>query len=310
MIAVVVVSYNPNLQSYTELLSVLLGQSDRVIVVDNSEKLNDNAWLYMEQLALDLDRVAIMRLGENRGLATALNIGIEIAIEDGADFVVLSDQDSAPSFDMVPRLAEAYGRLSEKFEKVAGVGPTFADLYTGVTYPFQAKVPGRFFYGHVHTTADKEFVEALTLITSGTLLSKEVLLDVGFMHEGFFIDQIDIEWCHRARAKGYRIFGAYAARMHQHMGESVLPVWFMRWRKESLYSPLRIYYRIRNFVFLLRLDYIDARWKIRSGWYWLGIIYAHVVFGPQKTKSLLMAAKGLLDGIRGKAGKYVQRNSN
>lgn len=307
MIAAVVVTFNPDEVKYAGLVSRLSGQVDSLVVVDNSDRQNDDAFSHLEGLGLDWSSVSVFRFGGNRGLAAALNQGIEIALNGGADYILLSDQDSMPAPDMVAQLAKAHSLLSSQEIRVGAVGPTFADLYTGVTYPFQANVSGRFFYGHQSTTEGRRYVEALTIITSGTLISRQTLLEVGLMRECFFIDQIDIEWCHRARAKGYKLFGVYGAEMHQHMGESVLAVWFLKWRKESLYSPLRIYYRIRNYVFLVRLDYIDTRWKLRSGWYWLGIVYAHVLFGPQKTKSLKMAFLGLWDGLRGKSGVWSRK---
>ena len=92
--------------------------------------------------------------------------------------------------------------------------------------------------------------------------------------------------------------------MYHRMGESYLRVWYLRWRNESTYSPLRIYYRLRNFVALCRLGYIDCRWKIRSGWYWIGIVYAHVFFGNNRLEALKMAARGVWHGLRSKMGQY------
>jgi rhamnosyltransferase len=223
----------------------------------------------------------------------------------GADFIFLSDQDSLPSEDMVRELCHAYKALTDSGLRVGAVGPTYTDLHTDLTYPFQAQLPGRFFYGHKAPTNDFPHVEALTLITSGTLIPIEVLKDVGAMREEFFIDQVDIEWCHRARAKGYRLFGTGWATMYQRMGEARFRVWYLRWRHESAYSPLRIYYRWRNFVALLKLDFIDWRWKLRSSWYLLGIVYSHVFFGSRPFDTMKMFLKGVWHGLRNKMGRYL-----
>ena len=124
------------------------------------------------------------------------------------------------------------------------------------------------------------------------------------MREDFFIDQVDIEWCHRARSKGYKLFGIGNALMYQRMGNSSLRVWYFGWRNESAYTPLRIYYRLRNFVALCHLDYIDLAWKIRSSWYPLGVFYSHVVFGKNRKSVLKMAIKGIWHGLIHKMGKY------
>ncbi len=304
MICAVVVSYNPEVYSFIELLRRLIPQVDYLIVVDNSVTENDDAFVFLVHSDISQDRVALVRLGGNYGIATALNVGIAIALQEGAKFVLLSDQDSLPAEDMVPNLLEAYEALAERGEDVGAVGPTFTDLYTGLIYPFQAQLPGKFFYGHQAATNENPHVEALTLITSGTLIPTHVLRDVGLMREDFFIDQVDIEWCHRVRSKGYRLFGTGWAQMYQRMGETYLRVWYLRWRHESAYSPLRIYYRLRNFVALWKLDFIGFRWKLRNSWYCLGVVYAHAFFGRKdRVKSVLYAVKGVWHGLLGKMGR-------
>ncbi len=67
---------------------------------------------------------------------------------------------------------------------------------------------------------------------------------------------------------------------------------------------MRVYYRIRNFVALCRLPSIRWRWKLRSGWYWLGFVYTQTVFGQQRLAALRMAARGLRDGLRGRMGPW------
>ena len=136
-------------------------------------------------------------------------------------------------------------------------------------------------------------------------MSLEEKSTCGPMREDLFIDHVDIEWCHRARSRGWKLFGtSNASMLHSMGGEEPLRVWYFGWRQESAYSPLRMYYRIRNFVVLCGLDYIDVRWKIRNAWYWLGFVYSHVVFGHTKFASLRMAWMGLVDGLRGRLGPH------
>jgi rhamnosyltransferase len=286
------------------LLNQLLAQTAQVVVVDNTPGLSNAKLAALIAGATNQEHCVLIRLGENMGIAKALNEGCKHATSLDADFILLSDQDSLPSEDMVHELWHAYTALTDSGLRVGAVGPTYTDLHTGLTYPFQAQLPGHFFYGHKAPTNDCPHVEALTLITSGTLIPAEVVEDVGPLREDFFIDQVDIEWCHRARSKGYRLFGTGWASMYQRMGESHMRVWYLRWRYESAYSPLRIYYRWRNFIALLKLDYIDWRWKVRSTWYWLGIVYAHVVFGAHKLDSFKMSLRGIWHGIRGRLGPY------
>ena len=303
MAVAIVVTYLPAKVALDDLLRNLTKQCVGVVVVDNTPSGEVAAAALLEQLAQP--RVLFKRVGENVGIATALNIGIRIANEAGASHVLLSDQDSLPGDAMVAGLLQTLVELEQAGEKVGSVAPVFVDRHTGISFPFQARVPGKFFYGHVRPDARTTVVEALTLITSGTLIPVSVLDDVGLMREDLFIDHVDIEWCHRARSRGWKLFGtSNASMLHSMGGEESLRVWYFGWRQESAYSPLRMYYRIRNFVVLCGLDYIDVRWKIRNGWYWLGFLYSHVVFGRTKFASLRMAWMGLVDGLRGRLGPH------
>ena len=306
-VVAITISYHPEAAVFGLLLERLLGQVSLVIVVDNTP--GDENPILFSVLATQVNRkrCRILRMKENTGIAHAINIGLQDALSEGADFVLLSDQDSLPANDMVENLCRAYTVLIDQGIRVGAVGPTFTDLHTSLTYPFQAQLPGKFFYGHKAPTEEDPHVEALTLIASGTLIPVEVIQKVGPMREDFFIDHVDIEWCHRARSKGYRLFGTGWATMCQRMGEARLRVWYLRWRYESEYGPIRIYYRLRNFVALWKLDFIDFRWKVRSTWYWLRIVLAHIFFAKKKNaEHFIMAVKGVWHGLTNRMGPYRQ----
>ena len=298
----VVVAYLPDVGVLRALLDTLLAQTAGVFVVDNTPAAEQR----VEALCAALPQPALhlIRLGENLGIARALNIGIDVALAAGATQVLLSDQDSLPAPDMVAALLAAMDDLQRAGQRVGAVGPTYTDRHTGITFPFQAHIPGRVFYGHRRPDAAHPTVEALTLITSGTLVPAPVLREVGPMREDFFIDHVDIEWSHRVRAAGYALFGVGAAVMFHSMGDQALRVWYFGWRQESAYSTVRVYYRIRNFVALCRLPFIPWRWKLRNGWYILGVAYTQTVFGQQRLAALHMAVRGLRYGLRGRMGPW------
>lgn len=298
----VVVAYLPDTEVLRALLDALLTQTGGVVVVDNTPMADRRVEILCATLAQDTLR--LMRLGQNLGIARALNVGIDAAMAAGATHVLLSDQDSLPAPDMVAELLRAHDELTRAGRCVGAVGPTYIDRHTGITFPFQVDVPGKFFYGHRRPDTTRPTVEALTLITSGTLIAVPVLRELGPMREDFFIDHVDIEWSHRARAAGYALFGVGSAMMFHSMGDHALRVWYFGWRQESAYSPVRVYYRIRNFVALCRLPTIRWRWKLRNGWYIVGVVYTQTVFGQQHLATLHMAICGLWHGLRGRMGPW------
>jgi len=68
---------------------------------------------------------------------------------------------------------------------------------------------------------------------------------VGLMDEDLFIDHVDSEWCFRAKAKGFQLFGVGGAAMTHALGERRKEIWFLRRRIVTLHKPFRYYYIFR-----------------------------------------------------------------
>lgn len=300
----VIVTFEPNKEHLYALLLSLIAQCSKIIIIDNSTIDTNTVLSCLSSSELSNKSIFLHRFGDNRGIAEALNFGIRYAVRNGAEFLLLSDQDSLPAKDMVVGLLRAEKELSGQGLRVGAVGCTFTDLHTGITFPFQAIVPGKYFYSLVRTSAKRPIVEALSLITSGTLIPTAVWVLVGPMRKDFFIDHVDIEWGHRARAAGFKLYGTVYAAMAHRMGDAQLHVWLFGWHRVNAYSPLRLYYRFRNFIYLLRLGFIPGRWKLRASFFWLQEAYAHLVFSHARMKSLFMITRGCWDGIRGRLGRY------
>jgi rhamnosyltransferase len=182
------------------------------------------------------------------------------------------------------------------------VGPVYVDRVTGQTFGFQVKEADRRFYRTLPGDRADPWAEVLTQITSGSLIPCGVFSDVGLMDESLFIDDVDADWCHRARHCGYRIYGTSLAKMGHSLGDKTFRVWYLRWRPFSGYPPHRLYYRFRNFVLMTKRSYVPLHWKLRAGWYWLGNAYAYLLFSPDRSANLRYIARGLWDGLRGRSG--------
>ena len=88
-ICVIVVFYNPT-PSQVANFEELSQEGANVIIVDNSKT----------ALSLTPDLLYIP-LRENKGIATAQNIGIRKAVEIGYKYIVFSDQDSVIRYDFL-----------------------------------------------------------------------------------------------------------------------------------------------------------------------------------------------------------------
>ena len=300
----IIVTYYPDAHYFKELINCLASQVEEILIVDNTPAEQDIAFSTLTAQCKNLEQLRMIRLGRNYGIAAALNVGIDVAITEGFSHILLSDQDSLPTESMVAGLFQAEQELLSEGHKVAGIGPLIRDLVTEMDYSFQTQVPGDIFYSNKFPTQEKPNVCVTSLITSGMLMPTAAIEQIGNMREELFIDHVDVEWCHRAIASGYELFGTGYGTLQHRLGDGYIRVWYFGWQNISQYSPLRLYYRFRNFIFLLQQSYIPLRWKIRAMWYWLGFFYSHVIFSSNRLKNLLAVVRGVWDGIVGTMGPY------
>ncbi|WP_146174316.1 glycosyltransferase family 2 protein [Pseudomonas sp. GV071] len=301
-IVAVVVTFYPDEAAVTELVRYFSSAVTRVVVVDNTPL---QANVDVAALFKDFSSVEVHALHDNKGIATALNVGINIARAQGADYVLLSDQDSCPAEDMVPQLFAALKQLRLCAEnKVAAVGPVYVDGRDGSVSPF-ARVGG-FRYRFAAPSSAEPIIKVSALISSGSLIPLSVLDAVGDMREELFIDLVDTEWCLRAGVAGYGCYGAYHARMVHPVGDELMRIGFFKKIDVPMHSPLRLYYQFRNAFYLYKDLSIPLAWKINDLVYRFGLFRAYLFFAPHKAKYLWSFASGFCNGLIGKMGRKGQ----
>lgn len=255
----VVVTFNPPLEVLTPLLAQLNAQCD-FVVIDNCSAGGDRIAAITEGLTRCGE---LMRLGGNEGLARALNIGIEWARQRGHDPIFLFDQDSRPGTDFIARMLAAREEIEKLCERpVAAIGPRLVDPRNGRRTPF--KVFDRLWRRSDRPLAGaSQHFQAHFLITSGCLLNGAHLDAIGPMKEDYFIDNVDLEWCFRARARGFELAGTDAAELLHVIGEHsdnpLVSAGLM-----AQHSPERSYYSSRNRRHLWHCDYAPLGWKLRD----------------------------------------------
>lgn len=260
----VVVTWQPDLAGLGTLLSQLLAQSCDVVVVDNG---SDNAAQIGAQLQPLAPAVTFISWDKNMGLAKAMNAGIQHVRHKHYAYVMLFDQDSLISSDFVATMLAQWGRLqssnSGEPDKLppAAIGPRLQDPVTGRRTPFRCfrwlrrsdcpieGLPGLF--------------ETDFLISSGTLISTAALQKVGLMKDEYFIDNIDLEWCFRAKAQGFSLYGTDRATLYHRIGEAS-PNPLVKSGIMVQHSPSRSYYSTRNRMHLWRQPYAPRDWKMRD----------------------------------------------
>lgn len=270
VVTAIIVTWQPELPALEKLLSSLLTQHCPVIVVDNGSDNINALRAVLERLADSHKAVTAPRLiswTQNKGLAAAMNEGLRQVQQAACPFVLLFDQDSQISADFVAAMLAQWQQLDAltsaraDYRAPAALGPRLQDPRTGKLTPF------RCFRWRQRSDSPVNGVPGLFatdfLISSGSLIAMDALQTVGVMKEDYFIDNIDLEWCFRARAAGFALYGTNSARLFHRIGEdSHNPL--VRSGLMVQHSPLRAYYSTRNRMHLWRQPYAPQDWKMRD----------------------------------------------
>ncbi|MEK6423140.1 MAG: glycosyltransferase family 2 protein [Burkholderia gladioli] len=260
------------------------------VVVDNTETRQSPA-----ELGLDA-RIEYMANGANLGIATALNQGVERLIQTGCTCALLFDQDSEPSDHLLSALPSTLTRARANDPRVALIGPAYEDKRLHGVAPFV-----RFGYFRLKRVAPAgtEPIPVDFLITSGSCVNLAVWGAIGGMDDSLFIDFVDLEWCVRAAAKGYRILGAPALRLAHELGGEPVRVFG---RNYPSHGPLRHYYAFRNIVALFRRGYVPLSWKSTEVPKLPARLVIYTLFMRPRLSHLGMSLLGIWHGLIGRSG--------
>lgn len=293
-VAASIVTYNPELPQLRALIASIDPQVDMVVVVDNASR-NELA----ENLNGLSENIEVIQLSSNAGVATAHNAAIARATSQGCSHVLFLDQDSVPDQDMVKRLLEVECHAVQSNRKVAAIGPRYYDPRHNQPAPF-IRLDG-LKINKIDCDGYDQVVEVDYLITSGSLIRLDTLRDVGLMDDSLFIDYVDIEWCLRAKSKGYQSYGVCAAGMCHSLGDEVVS-----WggRTISVRTPLRNYYLFRNAFLLYKRPYISWVWIANDAVRLLLKLGFFTLITPPRCQNLAMMFRGMWDGLLGRSGPF------
>jgi len=276
-IAAIVITYNPgpevhhNIQTY-------LNEVDHLYIADNSDpKLSFSAGI------LDNPKITLINNGNNEGIAVRLNQVADMAIKAGYDWLLTMDQDSY----FEPQHIQAY------FDYM-------------LEYPDHESVA---MFG-VETVNKPELIADLSekadqLITSGSLLNLSLYKDIGPFDENLFIDEVDHEYCYRASVRGYQVIQFTHIFLQHQLGEAVnIKTVQGTDRSTSFHSPLRLYYMMRNFLYVREKykDVLGHVFKVRTKDL-MHRIKNNMLYGPQKWQTLKMVLLAVADFKKRKMGK-------
>jgi rhamnosyltransferase len=202
---------------------------------------------------------------------------------------------------MIARLVSAWQELEARGCSAACVGPQLRLRGSGALSIFPR--PGWGGLRSVRCSPGEGLVECDYLIASGALIPLDVFRHVGDLEEPLFIDHVDTEWCYRARAKGYRIFGVCGAVMEHQLGAGYHRIWLGRHRRIARHGALRYYYIFRNVLLVSGRSYVPLGWRARQLAWLCVLLVAFGLSSGLRSEELRMMLKGIRHGMSGNAGK-------
>jgi rhamnosyltransferase len=285
-----IVTYNPDLDELEELVSRVAAEAEKVVIFANSP-IEIQAVTRLREAAAG--RLILNEPGGNRGLGEAYDALLGTASAHGAEFLLLLDQDSTPTLQMISRLVDAHRHLAARGERPALVGPQPVDesgkpmrIPVRQGSPAPASVPG---------TVRVEFA-----ISSGSLLGVEVARAVGGFRRDFFIDAIDLEWCMRANHRGYSVWVARDVVMSHRLGRGIIRVPGGLLLTDQ--PPRRLYTYLRNQLAMMRLPHVPVRHKAKTALSFPLRIATYLAHNRFSAESRAAVLNGILDGIRNRLG--------
>jgi rhamnosyltransferase len=282
-VCAVVVTYNPG-PSFVGNVEALAAQGAEIVLVDNGS--GSETEEHLHELETNLG-YKVIRNRQNLGIAAALNMGVNYAMESGFDWISTFDQDSCVCEEFFWKMLETY-RQAPHSEKIALITPRYVDRETGIDLRLR-RAGG----------------EILTTLTSGSMMPASAIRKLGLFEESLYIDAVDTEFCLRARRNGMLILQSPAVLLHS-LGHTTYHHFLGLHFGTTNHSPGRHYYITRNRLRLL------SRYATDWPWFWReirGMIFDDakiMLVEPNKWGKFRAMAAGAGDALSGRFGKQIE----
>ncbi|WP_040639731.1 glycosyltransferase family 2 protein [Microvirga lotononidis] len=291
-ILAVAVTYNPEIALLAQVLESVSPQVQGLVIVDNGStnagEIRHVATRYNGQL---------IEIEGNIGIAAAQNKGIARARDDGFTHVLLLDQDTVLASGMVRDLADNLAALTHRSERVAAIGPAYFELNSRrQTRAYRAD---GLRVSRLSLAAETRPIASDFIIASGSLVPLSVLEAVGSFKEDLFIDLVDVEWCFRARAAGYRSYLSPTAAVEHRLGSGTVRVGS---REVAVHVPVRNYYWVRNALWLARQPYTPLAWRLYFISRSLAFLATYPVLADKRALRLRLILRGIRDSLASRLG--------
>lgn len=249
LVAVVILNTNRRDDTLECLSSVFASTYSRlqVLVLDNAS--SDGS---VEAIQAGFPDVQLTRLTENKGYAGNNNVGIRLALEDGADWILVLNEDTILAPDCIERMVRAgesetsvgiVGPMvyhADEPEYIQSAGGVLDNLWRA-THLGQNELDTQQFSGN----RPVDWISGCAL-----MIRRATVEQIGLIDERFFYYWEETDWCIRARDAGWKLV---------HVTEAKL--WHKGVQRDYRPSPNVTYFSARNRLLFLANNNAPARAK-------------------------------------------------
>lgn len=210
----------------------------RIVVVDNGS--NDGE---ATAIRAQFPSVTVLENGRNLGFAEGNNVGIRYALSQGADYVLLLNNDTIVD----PQMLKVLVRVAESDEQVAIVGPKIyyydepETIWSAGGILRRFGTPVMLGVDEVDSGQHDELKEVDWISGCALLIKDSVIQQIGLIDARFFIYFEETDWCSRARRAGFKVLYVPQARM-----------WHKIQPRRQALSPRHVYLMTRNRLLFLQ----------------------------------------------------------
>lgn len=217
-------------------------------------------------------QVRVVELCENRGYTGNNNVGIRSALEMGADWVFVLNEDTFLAPDGLARMVEVGGSDPQ----IGIVGPmVYHDDEPDVIQSAGGRLGSRFDSIHIAKNEEDhgQFPEPhpVEWISGCAILVRRAVIEqIGLLDERFFYYWEETDWCLRARKQGWKVYHAPQAKLwhkgvqrNYHPSAAVTYYWtrnrFLLMEKEDapVFMRLSVWWQTLSTI---------ASWSVKPRW--------------------------------------------
>ena len=296
--AIIILNWNggADTQACIDSIQRLTPSPTWLIVADNGS--SDGS---LEILRSRHSEIILIENGTNLGFSGGNNAGIRLALELGADWILLINNDTVAPENLLTKFHEA--TCNHPHAGILGATVLFqepsdtiwfAGQNAGLLTGYSGRPRG---YGKRFTTEFEADLLTDRVVGACMAVSRDVCETVGLLDEKLFAYVEDLDWCLRARAAGFEVWQLGGATISHHVsasggGESV--------------SPYPLYYGARNTIVVFeRHRHLPRLFTLMRRGVVLTSFSLHAVLRGNRRAGLKAVIEGWRDARAGVLGMWT-----